>query len=243
LANIEASRSTNPANHWPAAIVAEEHKATLEAMGLTVWDPFGFYILTLAAALRSYAHTLLVPSVVDLMLSGLAKARPVATNAAYDMLPPHSLAPTLRALVRDGVPVRNLNRIVALMLRYHWVAEDRGGLDLVSFVRAGLADSIGFKASHGTNAVVVYLLERDVAEGMGRSTRLDEDLAERLRDALHREMEILPRTAQIPGILTEDRCRAAVRDLLRHEFPQVSVYGYRDLPPGFNIQPVARLSW
>jgi type III secretory pathway component EscV len=45
-----------------------------------------------------------------------------------------------------------------------------------------------------------------------------------------------------PAVLTSDELRRPLRDLLRPQFPGVVVLGYGDLPPDFNVQPVARIS-
>ena len=94
---------------------------------------------------------------------------------------------------------------------------------------------------------MVYLLdpeiERALADPQAMGFGIDAVPAERLRNALDAEMSHLPPTAQIPLVLTGEKYRAVVRDVLWHEFPHLHVVSYRDIPPDYNIQPVARISW
>ena len=247
LMNVDAKPSANPATHQPGAVGTATHKDFLEADGLTVWDPFGYYILALADVIRSHAYTLMVSRTAHTMLDTLGKAFPAVTVAAREDLPADVVAQTLRALLRDGVSVRNLRRILELLLRHHATPEEAGDLDRVSFIRAGLADAIATKAARGTRTVVVYLLdpeiERALADPQAMGFGIDAVPAERLRNALDAEMSHLPPTAQIPLVLTGEKYRAVVRDVLWHEFPHLHVVSYRDIPPDYNIQPVARISW
>ena len=56
------------------------------------------------------------------------------------------------------------------------------------------------------------------------------------------ELSSLPLTAQVPVLLTRQEVRRPLRALLRSEFPEITVLSYGDLPPHYNVQPVARIS-
>jgi type III secretory pathway component EscV len=51
----------------------------------------------------------------------------------------------------------------------------------------------------------------------------------------------LPRHARLPAILTTAHVRPALRELIASEFPGIAVVSYRELAPGLNIQPIARI--
>jgi len=72
---------------------------------------------------------------------------------------------------------------------------------------------------------------------------LEEELYTQIATAVRNEMSYLPPTAYIPAILTTDGLRTIVRATLAQEFPRITVVSYSDLPPHYNIQPVARISW
>ena len=246
---IDAEPTLNPATYQPGGIVAEQHKEPLEAHGLTTWDPFGFLILSLGGAVRRGAHALMTREVAASMAEQLGYAFPALGDTARVHCPQDVLAAALRELLLDGVPVRNLRRILELLLRYETVGAADHWPDRIAFVRSGLADAIAFKVARGTATVVVYLLDPEIEDRIAAyrdatgPNAPEDELPERLSAALWAELSYLPPTAQVPAILTQDELRRPLRDLLRHEFPRITVVGYGDLPPDYNVQPVARISW
>jgi type III secretory pathway component EscV len=119
----------------------------------------------------------------------------------------------------------------------------------VALIRSGLADVIASKAARGTATVVVYLLDpaiEDAIAAHGDGTAPadgEEPLADRLCAAVRHELSYLPQLALRPAILTQEHLRRPLRELLRHELPRTTILSYGDLPPDFNVQPVARVTW
>jgi type III secretion protein V len=240
---IEAEATLNPATGQPGSLVAAEHGEALEAAGLTTWDPLGFLVLTLAAVVRRKAHALMTRDVAGRMARDVGWIFPFLGDVAQKHVPDDLLAPVLRELLLDGVPVRNLRRILELLLRFD--SGESGGPDRMSFVRAGLSDAIAHKVARGTETVVVYLLDPEIeaavdelGDAMGPAR---ESVADRVAGAVRSELAYLPPTALVPALLTRDELRRPVRDLIRHEFPRLTVLGFGDLPPSYNVQPVARV--
>lgn len=125
--------------------------------------------------------------------------------------------------------------------------------DRVAFVRAGLRDAIAHKYARGTQTLDVYLLDPEIERALAaypapESVRqppkgLDDTLYTRIANTVRSELEHLPPMAQLPVILTRDDLRATVSATLAQEFPQLAVVSYADLPPNWNIQQVAHISW
>jgi type III secretory pathway component EscV len=237
---VDATPTLNPATWQPAALTERLQQSAVEATGCTTWDAWGFLILCLAAALRQSAHRLMTRDVARQMLEKLGMAFPVIEAAATAQLAEDDLVQVLRNLLLDGVSVRNLRRILELLLEYETGVDPPHGLDRVSFVRAGLADAIAHKVSRGTGTVVVYLLDPEIERAIA-AAEPDTELAERFSEAVRTEVAMLPRTALTPAVLTESSARARVRELLRHEFPYMTVLAHGELPAQYNVQPVARI--
>jgi len=243
LMAVDATAATNPATGQPGAVVDADHRDLLEAAGLTTWDPLGYFVLVLAATVRERAFSFLTSASTASMLERLNQSFPAVSAAGRAHLPPGVLTATLRALLRDGVGVRNLRRIIERALRYEHAPEE-AGRDRVAFVRAGLADQIGMKVTNGRDTVVAYLLDPLIEQAvLEDGSEHDRDMDERFADAVDAELRALPPTAAIPYVLTEELCRARVADRLRPEFPRLRVISYGNLPPHVNVQPVARISW
>jgi flagellar biosynthesis component FlhA len=240
LRQVEAVPILNPATWQPGSLVGHEHSESLQADGLTTWDQLGHLILSLADALRMRAAALVHCGLADRMLATLGTAFPDLERPARARIPLHVLSAVLRDLLRDRISIRNLPRILELLLEYETAAEPEPPTDRLTFVRAGLAEQIAAMTSRGTTTTVVYLLDPEIETALAEH---QDGLPKRLGDALNAELAFLPPTALRPSVLTEDALRASIGAILRPEFPRVRVVSYSDLPPNHNVMPVARISW
>ena len=149
LISVEGQPAVNPGTAQPGALVHRDEKDALESAGLTTWDSFGCYILVLAATLRARIADLVTPARMRDTLALLGKAFPAVAASVPERDVADLLTPLLRALLDERIPVRNLRRVVQLT-RHHTIAPElTDGLDLLPFVRSGLADAIGNKFPAG----------------------------------------------------------------------------------------------
>jgi hypothetical protein len=248
LMNVEGQPTLSPATDRDAAIVAKDHQGYLKEAGLTVWDPFDYFILALAVAIRRNAFTLMTTTLADAMLGQLGKAFPAIADAVGLYGLRDVLTSTLRELLRDRVSIRNLRRIAEVLVRGASAPEETGIADHVRLVRSGLGDQITHTLARQTDTLVAYLLDPEIEKaiagyGRGTATGPPDTLTERLCDALYDEIVHLPGTTIIPAVLTSGELRGAVRARLQYEFPELAVVSYEEIPDRFNIQPVARISW
>jgi hypothetical protein len=247
LMAVEAEPTLNPATHQPNALAASAQKDALELAGLTTWDPGGYLVLCLAAAVRRNAHFFMTEQVAEAMVGELGSYWPSLVESVRAHVPTDELTPVLRELLRERVSIRNLRRILELLLRYESGVDRRHIMDRVSFVRAGMADAIASGAARGSETVVTYLLdpkiEAELLTYVDSPAEPDDSLRDRVSDAIRTEVAFLPPTALRPAILTQDELRRPLAALLRPEFDELRVLAYSDLPPHQNVQPVARISW
>jgi len=237
LLNVQAEASANPATGAPGSIAPAEHDEMLVAAGLTTWTPMGYLILCFADAVRQHAYRYVTTALLGEILESAGRAWPDLEEMAASLLPPVETTEVLRDLVRERVSIRNQHRILELLLR--WMTEDAPPEDRLGYVRAGLAEQIASGAARGTRTLVAYLIDPELEEEF---TDAPGQAGGRLREAVTRELASLPRTAQVPVMLSQDSIRMRVRDALLPKFPRLLVLGYRDIPATFNIQPVARIS-
>lgn len=235
---ISAQATLNPATGQPGAIVAAEHDQALVTAGLTTWTPLGYLILAVAETLRRKAYLYVTAEATERILDNISQTYPTLAELARAFLSLDELTAVLRELVREQVSVRNLRRILELLLEC--ATEDVPAAERLAVIRSGLADLIAHKAGRGTGTVVVYLIGPELEDAMAAAEKPGAD--EQLRAALAAEMVHLPPTAQVPVILTQNSCRLRVRDALSARFPRMTVLGYGDLPANINVQPVARIS-
>lgn len=247
LMNVDAEPATNPANNQPYGATSSDHNSMLTMAGLTTWDPLEYLVFVLASEVRRHARRLLTNEITAGLLASIASAYPALVDAVHGLIATDLVTSVLRDLLTDGVSIRNLRRILELLLRYETDDDAQRRFDRVTYVRSGLADAIAYARVRPYTTLVVYLVDTDLERAFRGSvnivetrTGLDEAITA-LRSALLSELSQLPRTAPEPVILTADDCRAAARAALRPAFPDVVVMGYGDVLPTTNVQPVARL--
>jgi type III secretion protein V len=248
LLDVQAQPTLNPATLKPAAITSSAHRDKLEAAGFTTWGPFEFLILSLAAAVRQHSHLLMDTDVAAQLMNDLGSAFPAVARLTEGRIESAALVTLLRDLLLDGVSVRNLRRILELMLRYGDEGDDGRDVDgpgCTTFVRWGMSDVIAHTAARGTSTIIAYLLAPEIEAAVGSCNAIadDEELCERVLSALRAETSHLPPMADVPVLLTRDALRTPLRSLLRNELPHMRILGYGDIPAGYNVQPVARISW
>jgi hypothetical protein len=269
LMNVPNAREReNPATRQPSANVPITESARLQAAGLTTWDARGYLLLAMAQLIRSRAAAFVTTSVVEFWLLTLEQQWPELVASVRARFPMVMLAQVIRGLAAEQVSIRDLPTVFNAMLLVQSTlvvdprrrlampqpgsgtfittvatrVEDLTWRDYVVAARRALKRTLATKLSRGTNTLVVYLLdaggERRLAAG-DRLTKADRDS---LLDAVEKEAEHLPPTAQRPYLLVSPDVRARLRDELSPELREFFVLAHDELPGDLNVQPVARIS-
>ena len=124
-------------------------------------------------------------------------------------------------------------------------------LNYREFVRMGLKDQLSAKYTQGWDTLIVYLVAPEIearAEAMvtslgtnGSEIVFDEALQEVLCGSAWKELGSARATTARPVILTATSARAAIREMIASELPDLPVIAYSELRPELSIQPVAKL--
>ena len=255
----------------PSALISADDAASVEALGYTTFDRLAFVRYLVFAAVRRNAARLLSvrdvefelgrmgePALVRAVLErwSLADVTRVLRLLLDGGLSIRDMRTILERLLRfdtieadaDSSTVFDERLPVAGALPATPLARARV---LARFVREGMSEFIGSRFSFGTETMVCYLLDPrfeqialDVApdDFEGNIDRREAETAlDLLRDAVWKELSYLPPAAATPVVLTSRRARNAVRRILASELPDLRVVRYSEIPPGLNVQPVARI--
>jgi hypothetical protein len=252
LESLTAFAITNPATGQPGSVIDLGEESKAQALGLTTWNQLQYLVLCLADFLRRHAWCTVCSRGVRHQLQIAERYFPSLVSKFRSRHADEELTTALRALVRDRVSVQNLRAILERWLDYDILkgasstADSRRDAVLesaVAFARVGLGRELGHKAARGTNTVVVYLLDPEIERMASQDSysQLGNHGDDILR-ALRSELGYLPPTALIPNVLTFVEARSTLQRLINSEFPRMSVIAHEELPPGINVQPVARIS-
>ncbi len=221
-----------------AISVADSERAA--ALG-PLRPPLESVAVAAAAALRRHAHRLMGVQEAQTLLDGLEPEAPALVREACRQLPPALLAETLRRLLQEEVPVRNLRAILEAALEAGGGA--RGAPALAEACRRALARHIAHRLA--SDGPLVALLLDPAAEALlrealsGEHAALDPESASGLLGRIEAAMRATPGA---PVLLAASDLRRPLRNLVAPRFPGLAVVSYEELPPELPVRPVGRIA-
>ncbi|MFX0197420.1 MAG: SycD/LcrH family type III secretion system chaperone [Candidatus Hodarchaeota archaeon] len=250
LLKLTGEKTVNPANGSECAVIRDRNDAleTCKKAGLTAWGPMGFIILALSAEVRRNAGNFLTTEVVKFSLNRLREAFPDLVDSALKYFDIVALTRILRDLLDEELSIRDLRGILEALLAINRTSSIEQSKitvfssHVLSFLRASLNRYISNKYMRNGNALVVYLLDKQIETRITQSQPLNDVEHDRLVMAIFDEFGSMAITAQTPIILTTLETRKRLRSLIEIEFPRVAVLCYQELSPDMNIQTIGRIS-
>ncbi len=250
---IPSQPAHSPLNGRQLALAHSADADAIRAEGFYVWTPFGYLVLNVSALLRRYSALFLCQAAAQRMIEQVGLAFPALAEAVQERIAPPTLARLLRALLAEGVGVRNMRLILEAILAYDYihVPPDQIAFDerlqvgapppleagLLAFVRQRLSRQLTQQAAREGTPIRVYLLAPELEAAV---TEAPERARARLLSALRAHLARPAESA--PILVTTPDLRAAVRALIDVELPHVHVLTYQELLPEVAVQPIARLS-
>jgi type III secretion protein V len=240
----------NPADLRPGAWIPAGQSALAELAGLKIWQPEEVITLHLSRVMKRYAHEFVgiqeTQAYLDFAARGLPK---LVEEVVPKTLSVAQINDVLQRLVQEGISIRDIKSILEALSE--WGRVEKDATQLTEYVRGAMRRYISFRYAGVRETLFVYMLDpeiEDVIRGAIRRTStgtylsLDPNIAHDILEAIRREIETLPPTAQKPVIITDTEVRRFVRKMVELEFPELTVLSYQELASELNIQPVGRIS-
>ena len=247
---IEGEDVRNPADLRPGCWIPAEQAALAELAGLKVWRPEEVITLHLSRVMRRYAHEFVgiqeTQAYLDFAARGLPK---LVEEVVPNTLKVSQVNDVFQRLVQEGISICGVKSILEALSE--WGRVEKDATQLTEYVRASMRRYISFRYAGIRETLFVYMLDpeiEDVVRGAIRRTSsgtylsLDPNIAHDILEAIRREINALPPTAQKPVVITDAEVRRFVRKMVELEFPELTVLSYQELAPELNIQPVGRIS-
>ena len=240
LVGIAWTPDRDPASGRILCAVSAADAARAAALG-PVRQPLECVAVAAAAALRRHAHRLMGVQEAQSLLDALEPEAPALVREASRQLPPALLAETLRRLLQEEVPVRNLRAILEAALEAGGAT--RGAAALAEACRRALAHHIAHRLA--SDGPLLALLLDPAAEALlrealaGEHAALDPESAGGLLGRIEAEIRATPGA---PVLLAAPDLRRPLRNLVAQRFPGLPVVSYEELPPELPVRPVGRIA-
>src|ERR1700761_7739736 len=236
--------TTEPAFGLPATWVPDATRAEAEALGYTVVDPESVIATHLTETIRGHSAELLTRQETRKLLDGLKETNAAAVEEVVpEMLSLGEVQRVLQALLREGVPIRDLGAIVEEIGDKSRLTRDPAVL--AEYARAALGRTI--TAPHLDAAMRLRAIsldpsiEQEIGESLaqtpdGEQLAMEPSRAQALVVALGNQLDGALAQGARPVLLCSARARRHLRRLVEQPLPQLTVCSYNEIVPGVRVE-------
>ncbi|HEX3359967.1 MAG TPA: flagellar biosynthesis protein FlhA, partial [Solirubrobacterales bacterium] len=236
--------TTEPAFGLPATWVPDAARAEAEALGYTVVDPESVVATHLTETIRGHAAELLTRQETRKLLDGLKETNAAAVEEVVpDQLSLGEVQRVLQALLREGVPIRDLGAIIEEIGDKSRLTRDPAVL--AEYARAALGRTI--TAPHLDAAMRLRTIsldpaiEQEIGESIaqtpdGEQLAMEPNRAQALIAALGQQLDGALAQGARPVLLCSARARRHLRRLVEQSLPQLTVCSYNEIVPGVRVE-------
>jgi hypothetical protein len=235
---LETRAMQNPYTGEEGTEVPAASGPILDAAGIPYWTAAAFTAIVTHLALRRRVENLIGPAEVEILLAELALDQPDLVALTMQLCTITELTRVLRALVREGVPIRDLRTILEqLVLQEVGTVidpdDDQRSDDVLASIqqltgriRRGLSSAISAQSAGPNRRLLALRADQEFqcrAIALLRSAEPSEEAREQLLDELWEAVQQASRAGAHPVVITSDGARSAVRCLTDSEFPELPV--------------------
>jgi flagellar biosynthesis protein FlhA len=243
---INGIPTKEPAFGLPAFWIPETSRSHAEMMNYTVVECPGVLATHITEVIKSHAAELITREEVQALTKQLKEKAPALVDEVIPgQLKPGELQKVLQGLLRERVPIRDLETILETL--GEWAPRTRDADVLTEAVRNALARTICGQYKDETNTVHCITLDpslEDTINGYvernerGSFLTLPPQLARQVTERIAEHVARLLQTGYSGVVLCSPQVRAFVRKLIEQALPTVAVLSYNEIVKGINVESV-----
>lgn len=263
--SIEGDPTREPAFGLDAWWIDPAMRDRAEGMNYTVVDPSSVLATHLTEVVKRRASELLTREEVNNLITSLKERAPrLVEETIPAVVKTADLHKVLQALLRERVPIRDLETIVETL--GDWAPKTKDLDVLTEYVRHALRRTIcapylttevsspatnGAPSREPVPRLVCITLDpalEDVIAGYidrgpgGTTFTMPARIASEIAGLIRQALEPVIAAGHHPVVLASPQVRATVRGLIEPTMPTVTVLGYNEVEPGIEVQAVGLVS-
>ncbi len=248
---IEGDRTREPAFGLEAFWIDPALRTRAETLNYTVVDPTSVLATHITELVRKHAEELLTRDEVSNLIEQLKQSAPKLVEESIPaVVKPLDLQKVLQNLLRERVPIRDLETIVETLADWGGKTKD---LDvLTEYVRNALKRSIchqyATKTPDGSMKLTCVTLDPALEDQInayidrgpaGTAVSIPARLGAKITEQIARALQQIVASGQPPVVIASPQVRAVVRQLIEPKIPGVAVLGYNEIAGGVEVESVA----
>jgi len=244
---LGATKTTEPAFGLPAYWITEPQRANAEMLNYTVVEASAVLATHLTEVIKSHAYELLTRQEVKNLLDNLKTRLPaVVEEVIPTQIKPGELQKVMQSLLRERVPVRDLETILETLGDYASRTKD---LDILAeYVRHALARAICKQYVDDKDRLWCVTLDpalEDLINGhierseRGSTNTMPPQTAQQIVQNIAAKTNELTQTGRSAVVLCSPNVRSTVRRMIENSLPQVAVLAYNEVVPEATVEAAA----
>jgi flagellar biosynthesis protein FlhA len=241
------SVTTEPAFGLPAYWITEPQRPQAELLNYTVVEATAVLATHLTEVIKSHGYELLTRQEVKNLLENLKQRVPALIEEVIPtQIKPGELQKVMQNLLRERVPVRDLESIIETLGDYSSRTKD---LDvLTEYVRNSLARTICKQYVDDRDKLSVLTLDpalEDVINGYlertdrGITNTMPPQTAQTIVQKVSEKAAELTQAGRSPVVLCGPQIRASLRKMIEPSLPHVAVLAFNEVSPSITVEAVA----
>jgi flagellar biosynthesis protein FlhA len=239
------SPTTEPAFGLPAYWITEPERSNAELLNYTVVEATAVLATHLTEIIKSHAYELLTRQEVKNLVENLkARVPALVEEVIPTQIKPGELQKVMQNLLRERVPVRDLETILETLSDYSSRTKD---LDvLTEYVRNSLARTICKQYVDDRDRIWCLTLDpalEDLINGhidreRGNANTMPPQTSQQIVQQIADKATELTQTGRSAVILCSPQIRSNLRRMIESSLPHVAVLAYNEIAPEVAVEAV-----
>ncbi|MGD1278111.1 MAG: flagellar biosynthesis protein FlhA [Tepidisphaeraceae bacterium] len=242
-----AVQTTEPAFGLPAYWITEPQRSQAELLNYTVVEATAVIATHLTELIKNHAQELLSRQEVKNLLENLKTRVPALIEEVIPtLIKPGELQKVMQNLLRERVPVRDLETIIETLADYATRTKDLEVL--TEYVRHALARTICKQYVDEKDRLWCLTLDPALEElinnqlersDRGTTNTMQPQTAQKITQQIVGKSAELTQTGRSAVVLCGPQVRLAVRRMIETGMPHLAVLGYNEIVPEVTVEAVA----